>query len=447
MNLNNFNLKLFTKTQLFLIFSYGVCWLSISTDFYDLFPTVNLKLLIFNFDIIYYKYLINFFRQFLNILIFPILLFIFFKNLNLMKIKYNLIFFTFLFYFLFQIPGLIIYENSIFNFVYIMSAVNVLMILQISNYHFKKDEYIIFIFVTFLMLVLITAFNYKTFVNFIYDINPAALYSFHTSSEFFLGKTSPRSTGSSRTFLFIFIILLILFKKNFDKNNLLRNILYVLIATIILMFQSRTTIVLLATFIILNFAYVNPRDFKAQIIYFVIHCIFPFILLFLIIFIKNLPTVSEHQSSYYLSEEYMSLMKNDFQRPINPNTYSSGRFEDWQTLSKKIVRSPLIGYGSQGDRFAIDQSASNGVLYALSSSGIFGFFFYFILTISSLILISKKIIFDTNKDYQNYLCATMCFIVILRSVLESSYAVFGVDFIVLSSLLFYLIKNQSKNDY
>ena len=297
------------------------------------------------------------------------------------------------------------------------------------------------------MLVLITVLNYKTFANFISDINPAALYSFHTSSELFFGKDSPRSTGSSRTFLFIFIISLILFKKNLDKNSILINIFYILTATAILLFQSRTTLVLLMTFIILNFAYVNPQTFKARIIYFVIHFIFSFFLLFLIIFIKNLPAISEQKKSYYLSEEYLSLMKKDFQRPINPNTYSSGRFEDWKTLSKKITQSSLIGYGSQGDRFAINQSASNGVLYALSSSGIFGFFFYFILTISSLIMISKKIIFDLKKNYQDYLSATICFVIILRSVLESSYAVFGVDFIVFSSLLFYLIKNQSKNDY
>ena len=43
--------------------------------------------------------------------------------------------------------------------------------------------------------------------------------------------------------------------------------------------------------------------------------------------------------------------------------------------------SKIIGYGSQGDRFLIDQSASNGIIYAIASSGFVGLIFYIILSI------------------------------------------------------------------
>ena len=60
-------------------------------------------------------------------------------------------------------------------------------------------------------------------------------------------------------------------------------------------------------------------------------------------------------------------------------SFSSGRIKDWKNLLntyKKEFR--YFGYGAQADRYLINQSASNGILYALSSSGIAGIFFYFI---------------------------------------------------------------------
>ena len=50
-------------------------------------------------------------------------------------------------------------------------------------------------------------------------------------------------------------------------------------------------------------------------------------------------------------------------------------FDDWKSLLSKINTSIILGYGAQGDRFLINQTASNGILYSLSSSGILGTFF------------------------------------------------------------------------
>ena len=227
MNFINFNLGRITKIQFFLIFCYSICWLSISTDFNDLLPFLSSKYQTNESNTFTFFNIVNFLRQLLNILIFPILIFLFFRNFNMIKIKDNFIFFIFVIYFLFQIPGLILYQNSFLNFVYLISAINILLILQLSNDHFYKDRYIIFSFISFLMLVLITTLNYKTFVNFIYT-DSRSLYTFFTSSETFFGKNSPRSTGSSRTFLLIFIISLIIFqnflrKKECNKKHFICN--------------------------------------------------------------------------------------------------------------------------------------------------------------------------------------------------------------------------------
>ena len=447
MNFYNLELKKITKIQLFLIFSYLVCWLSISTDFTDVFPVIFVDYKIFeNLSFIYF---VNFLRQSLNIFIFPILLFLFIKKINHIKIKKDLIFFSFFFYFLLQIPGLIFYQNSFMNFVFIMSAMNILIILQLSNFYFKKNNYTIFVFISFLMLLLITVLNYETFVNFT-KFESSSLYTYFHSSEIFFGKDSPRSTGSSRTYLFIFLISLIIFQNFLKRMNILKNSLFIIVSTIILLFQSRTTIFLLFVFIILNYRYENPVKIKDNLKYLFIYFIYPVIVLFFILMIKNFPFKTENLKLIFDKQDLTSkvnILNKDFKRPIDPSTFSSGRVEDWSNLYYKIKESPIIGYGSQGDRFSIDQSASNGALYALSSSGILGFFFYSVLTIYSLILISQKLIFLNKKDTKSYISSIIILIIILRSILESSYAVFGVDFVIFSSFIFYLKKLNQKNEY
>ena len=127
--------------------------------------------------------------------------------------------------------------------------------------------------------------------------------------------------------------------------------------------------------------------------------------LFIILFLKNLPIIQKNliennvngDVGLILDQNTIKVIKDDFKRPVDPKSYSSGRFEDWKNLYYKIKDSPLIGYGSQGDRFLINQSASNGIFYALSSSGLFGFFFYIIISLYCLTLIVKKNCFSKKE--------------------------------------------------
>ena len=48
-------------------------------------------------------------------------------------------------------------------------------------------------------------------------------------------------------------------------------------------------------------------------------------------------------------------------------------FEDWKQILYKIDGNNVIyGFGAQGDRYLINQSASNAFIYAYASSGIIG---------------------------------------------------------------------------
>ena len=57
---------------------------------------------------------------------------------------------------------------------------------------------------------------------------------------------------------------------------------------------------------------------------------------------------------------------------------------------QKSMTSIIFGYGSQGDRFLINQTASNGILYALSSSGILGVIIFFTFSILSFWILLKN---------------------------------------------------------
>ena len=85
-----------------------------------------------------------------------------------------------------------------------------------------------------------------------------------------------------------------------------------------------------------------------------------------------------HQSSIYYLEIDPTVVGKDFKRPFDSATYSSGRVEDWKNILIQLKSSIIFGYGAQGDRFLINQTASNGLIYAISSSGIFGYYTLYI---------------------------------------------------------------------
>ena len=173
-------------------------------------------------------------------------------------------------------PGLFLTENSLLNSCFIISAFNILLIFILVNIYFKKDNHIIFIKITLLMLFIISVLNYQTIIQFFSVAEGYTLYTFFSSSENFFGKYGPRSTGSSRTYLFIFIISLIVFQR-FFKNNIAKNIFFILIASLVLLFQSRTSIILLLVFVLFDFYFKKDFSIKAWAKFIVISFILPIV--------------------------------------------------------------------------------------------------------------------------------------------------------------------------
>ena len=432
----------FSYIEIFLILSYSICWFSISTSFYDIVYFVKKEDTNLNT-------IINFLRQFLNLIIFPILVITFLKKFRHINFKNELLFISALLYFLFQIPGLLFTDNSFANIIYIVSALNILFIFVLVNIYFDEKKYLIFFYVTILMLTLITVLNYKTFVNFFYSESSYTLYTFFNSSETFFGKQSPRSTGSSRTLLLLMIITFLVFNKVLKKSNFLKMTIYFSISTFILLFQSRTTIVLLITFILMNYIYEKNFSIRETLKYLITYILMPLIFLYSLLIFKQLIHNKGILDNFYQQNISTSLSEitTNFQRPIDPQTYSSGRINDWKEILSKIDKSIVYGYGAQGDRFLINQTASNGIIYSISSSGILGTISIIFFSIFSICIVSKKLFenYKSRISIVNY-SSIIVILILLRSLLESSYAVFSIDLIVIYTFANYLNKFYSKNN-
>ena len=125
--------------------------------------------------------------------------------------------------------------------------------------------------------------------------------------------------------------------------------------------------------------------------------------------------------------------------------YSSGRIELWrQTLNlfnnKSDLNNPYLGFGPSADRFFLKENISNAILYSLISGGYVGVFFLILFYLYILKVIYYY--YENKEKYSNYLLIysliTIILFLMLRSLVESSFLVFGSDNIILFMSLFYL---------
>ena len=135
-------------------------------------------------------------------------------------------------------------------------------------------------------------------------------------------------------------------------------------------------------------------------------------------------------------------------RPMDKKSFSSQRTKDWKNIIEKNDNY-FLGYGAMGDRHLINQSASSLYFYNYASGGLLVVFFFLVLILRSLYLCTTTI-FKTfkfpNKD--NYLVISAAFIIlflIIRSIVESSFAVFGIDSLIFFSSYFYIEQCYKKN--
>ena len=101
-----------------------------------------------------------------------------------------------------------------------------------------------------------------------------------------------------------------------------------------------------------------------------------------------------------------------------------------------------------GDRFLIGQTASNGFIYVYSSSGIIGLILFMIIFVRSAYL-STTIIFKSKfkiekKNFKYLISSSLIIFFLFRSIVETSFANFGIDFLLFFISMAYLENNKKE---
>ena len=425
--------------KLFILLSFFVCWMSISTSFKDL--------LIFNesndFNV---KDIFNFLRH-LSIYIcffFSVLIFLFFNKK--ISFKKYIIFYFLIGYFISQVYGLFASENEIKNISYVISALTIIFTIILLDNFFTKSEKKYFLILSFIILNIV--FFLTFFPQFIKYFNGAPIYGGFLTSEVFLNKVSPRSSGLARSALII-LIFIEFFEINYSKRHTKKILLLkIIFLTFIFLFQSRTMLFLTVLTYLIIFINKNEITLKNFFKFFSSYILIPFILFYLLSTINSYQISNKSYENAPNIKSYIEHLNSDelkVLRVMSEEDISSGRFDDWNEIIKSISGKNIIyGFGAQGDRFLIKQTASNGLIYAYSSSGVIGLTFFVIFLIMVCIKTIKVFIYHFRKNLGKILYCLIIVFLSLRGILETSYAVFSIDLIIFVLALSFISNEKVK---
>lgn len=140
-----------------------------------------------------------------------------------------------------------------------------------------------------------------------------------------------------------------------------------------------------------------------------------------------------------------NVTKNSILRDSNNeslDSFSSGRFENWKKSYQMIILKPLVGFGAQSDRIYLNQSVHNSLIYTILSGGLLAGIIFILIQLRCLFFFIKFILNINYKEDLDLCFSIMLLIIIIqRSILETSFAVFSVDYL-LYILSYLVIKNK-----
>jgi hypothetical protein len=437
-----FKLKYFTIVLLFAI------WGSLDSNIISL-------LSIFSSSSILSVKLFSILRALGPYVIFIIFICFFYKRLSFRTNSRNLnfILIILLLNFLIQLIASFIYQNNTLlnnsNMIFISCIALALFVIEFNLGNSKKilvlSWLVLFlIFMWFSTIMFLWYFSDKNTVANLYHGWPQSFQIIENLTE-----NIPRSSGISRSALILAmpIMLSLLIRK---KINILLYFFYNYSFFIMVATQSR--IVLLGFFLfscaIIFYLITLKKEPILKIKKICLIILIPIIFSGIIISIKSLQLDNNNILKINSVSDYSKDPDvRKFLRPIDPVSFTSRRYDDWQEILKKN-NNIFFGNGMMGDRWIINQTASNLILYNYASSGIIGVFLFALFMLRSFFLCSKIILFHEKKiNKHNYILLSACYIqyfLMGRSLVESSFAVFGIDFLIFFAAYFFTEEYYSK---
>ena len=363
--------------------------------------------------------------------------------------------------------------NHLGRYHWLISSISLALILMIAKKVKNFDIQILFKISIFILSIIILWFSTKNIYDWFNLGYMSSIYHLNVwrDGASFLGHDMPRLTGLSRSILIIYIV--ILFTLN-NSNKFFKYPLLMILGSLVILFQSKYAII---TFLIIHLFYLLSlkNKIKNLIIISLLICS-QFIIFYStsnlrILFSKeNISTKKEN----ILTKNENILTKNEnteknneniehfrFYRKYNEDgdfkietNIFSGRIDIWRNSLEYIKKRPFLGYGSMSDRMLLNKKenintakkdyithpASNSFIYSAFSGGIFCtvFLIYFLFNIRKKIL---NIFFlnKTNKTEEK-IGTIIIFVILLRSLIENSYMLYGIDYILLLNSLYLINK-------
>jgi hypothetical protein len=353
----------------------------------------------------------------------------------------------------------------------ISSIASILLIYLIHNEKNKKFEK----YLVYSSIIILSIYFIPILINLMWKYSQSHyIYAYHETliqefSRDFLKLPISRSTGISRSIIIISIFLLCF---NSFKNNKIKNLIHFIIflmTTSVFLINSKfaiTALVIIYSLII----FTNNLYKKHKIKFLVIHILIPFFVSLIIINAKvNIHSDNNKKPILDLKIKILDLkIKNRFIDDFYKDTgISSGRKEIWiKSINIFITEKRyLFGLGAQADRLylisyvgteehkikdaILSANSSNAILYSLLSGGIISvivlILFNYILLIrvyKYFFIRSKK--YNFNYNLLNFSIFTYLFL-LLRSLVENSFTLFSIDFLIYLQCCMIIMKNINFN--
>jgi hypothetical protein len=377
--------------------------------------------------------------------------------------KFALFFFIYGFWQL--IIGIILYAETleINNYQIVLSLLSVVLILYLS-YIKKYNELFLQYLLVFIIFISFIGFyfSFEILREFITDKNLYYLYTTKVLSPETLtfGQPTPRITGISRILVIIFYYIFFynVLKKSQSNYRILLHFILFFLVTLIFLMQSRMAYIGLLIGLLFFIFFIKKKlinKFAVVIFIFVL----PVITSKVIVYSKYYYV----QNSYNITNGYV-LNDGILKDRISQNKLdSSGRIDLWLTSAKIIKDNNLIfGNGPQSDRKLITKyyndnsypaeltiygtNSSNAIIYSILCGGIIGFclllaIYYLLLKILSNFFLTVR---KSNQNFVEYFLVSTLVFLIARSLFENSFAVFGIDFFIISLCYYILILKKEK---
>ena len=410
--------KKYIKT--FLILGWISIWFSLSFNPEKLLLSEN-----FYFNNLFE--LIDFLRGFAQLIYFICIFIISIIMIKKIKKKY-FVFFLLLIFFLIQFFSLILSENPRINVYYLICSFNVILTCFLFvELMTDKEIYFIFKISIFILMGLVIFFGSSYIISSIID--STNVYGAWGSLENDMVEI-PRPTGLSRSALIILIYFAIINFFNTNKN-FSHSLIIIYSSALILLLSSRTSIFVFVIYILFYTFYFKLYNEKYIFESFKNFLFYPFLLILALSIMQN--SFSNKNKINGLDILESKNIFRDFQayKKQSNTDFTSGRLNDWKSILNKNQKR-IYGNGVLGDRYLIEQSASNLLIYSYASSGLIGVLLIIYISLNVLFQSLKYIIKNKDKKILNYkiISALILIFLMLRSILETSYGVFGIDFLM-----------------